>query len=207
MKQLEIDPLTAPGAHQAELLRIPSGSARKLEIMDTIEYRTIDKSAWERGPWDDEPDKKQWRDPSTGLACLIVRGPLGALCGYVGVPSGHPWHGKDYDDCGTYMPKPEGYEDDWYPRVHGGLTFAKGCGHSSDPAYGICHIPGADQPDDAWWLGFDCAHCDDYTSMTHTDAYRAQWPSRGQIYRDQAYVEREVAQLAWQAAHVATPSQ
>lgn len=26
-----------------------------------MEYRTIDKSDWTRGPWDDEPDKKQVR--------------------------------------------------------------------------------------------------------------------------------------------------
>ena len=29
--------------------------------MKTIEYRTIDKSAWPRGEWDAEPDKMQWR--------------------------------------------------------------------------------------------------------------------------------------------------
>lgn len=81
--------------------------------METIEYRTIDKSGWGNGAWVAEPDKKQWKDPTTGLPCLIVRNPVGALCGYVGVPNGHPAYGKDYDDV----------EVD----VHGGLTFAHRC--------------------------------------------------------------------------------
>lgn len=62
--------------------------------METIEYRTVDKSKWGDGPWQDEPDKKQWRDPETGLPCLIVRGPGGALCGYVGVPANSPAFGR-----------------------------------------------------------------------------------------------------------------
>lgn len=82
--------------------------------MERVEYRNvIDKAEWPRGAWDDEPDKIQWQDEATGLPCLIVRGPSGALCGYVGVAPGHPWHGKDYDDCGV--------------DVHGGLTFASKC--------------------------------------------------------------------------------
>jgi hypothetical protein len=61
--------------------------------VETKEYRTIDKTLWPRGEWDDEPDKMQWQDEATGLPCLIVRGPVGALCGYVGVPEGHPCFG------------------------------------------------------------------------------------------------------------------
>lgn len=54
--------------------------------MERIEYRgVVDKSGWARGVWDSEPDKIQWQDAETGLPCLIVRGPVGALCGYVGV--------------------------------------------------------------------------------------------------------------------------
>ena len=87
--------------------------------MERIEYRgVIDKTDWLRGPWDSEPDKIQWRDEATGLPCLIVRGPAGSLCGYVGVAPGHPWHGKHYDD---------GCDVD----VHGGLTFAHGCAEIS----------------------------------------------------------------------------
>ncbi len=170
--------------------------------METIEYHTIDKSDWERGPWDNEPDKKQWQDAETGLPCLIVRNGSGALCGYVGVPVGHPWHGLDYDSCGKYLPKPDGYDPDWYPDVHGGLTFAAGCGHGDDPSKGICHIPGAGEPDDVWWLGFDCAHAGDKTNMAYPLSHRERWPDRGGVYRDQAYVERECASLAKQALSI-----
>lgn len=81
--------------------------------MKTIEYHRVDKSEWGDGAWQQEPDKKQWRDEATGLPCLIVRGPSGGLCGYVGVAPGHPLHGKDYDAVDA--------------DVHGGLTFAHGC--------------------------------------------------------------------------------
>lgn len=96
--------------------------------MKTIEYRTVDKSQWGDGPWQNEPDKKQWRDPETGLPCLIVRGPAGALCGYVGVSEDHPWYGKEYDNHDLEWDDPE---RDRLPgsvlRVHGGVTFAGGC--------------------------------------------------------------------------------
>lgn len=91
--------------------------------MERIEYRNvIDKTEWARGAWDQEPDKIQWQDEATGLPCLIVRGPSGALCGYVGVAPDHPWHGKDYDSCEV--------------EVHWGLTFAHGCAEISREKWG-----------------------------------------------------------------------
>lgn len=168
--------------------------------METIEYRNvIDKTGWERGEWDLEPDKVQWQDEATGLPCLIVRGPSGALCGYVGVPVGHPWHGADYDSCGRYSPKPEGYEPDWYPDVHGGLTYASGCNHPDDQARGICHVPGDGEPDDTWWLGFDCAHAGDHCPKY--SAYSTRWPD--DAYRDIDYVRGECQKLAKQAIEAA----
>jgi hypothetical protein len=99
-------------------------------IIPTHEYRTIDKSTWGDGAWQAEPDKVQWVDEATGLDCLIVRGPSGALCGYVGVPESHPLHGKDYSGC-TRDPRCEENWCDHSPesrlRVHGGLTFADAC--------------------------------------------------------------------------------
>lgn len=89
--------------------------------METIEYRTEDKSSWGDGPWQSEPDKKQWLDPETGLPCLIVRGPHGALCGYVGVPRSHPYYGKHYD------------HEDVSVEVHWGLTFANLCAPAPTP--------------------------------------------------------------------------
>ena len=66
--------------------------------METIEYfRVVDKSGWNDGPWFDEPDKRQWPDAATGLPCILVRGPSGAWCGYVGMPPTHPAHGLHYD--------------------------------------------------------------------------------------------------------------
>lgn len=95
--------------------------------METIEYRTVDKSDWADGPWKNEPDKRQWQDPETGLPCLIVRGPAGALCGYVGVPKGHPWHGMGYSGNGEWGSPEREKSPEAVVDVHGGLTFAGGC--------------------------------------------------------------------------------
>lgn len=65
--------------------------------MEARSWNSVDKSAWGDGPWQSEPDKMQWQDEATGFACLIVRDPMGALCGYVGVPETHPAHGLSYD--------------------------------------------------------------------------------------------------------------
>ena len=137
-----------------------------------LEYRYMDKSSWiRRGEWDDEPDKLQWTDIDTGLVCLIVRGPVGALCGYVGVPEGHPWYKTDpYADC------------------HGGVTFTGFCQEANDE-HGICHV-GDDTP---WWIGFDCAHSGDLTPGAMYD--RGEWFS---TYRNINYVKRECALLAQQ---------
>lgn len=116
--------------------------------MQTREWTFIDKAVWGEGPWVGEPDKMQWQDPATGLPCLIVRNSecTGALCGYVGVPPGHPLHGKSYNDVEV--------------SVHGGLTFADKCRPEADDG-GICHVADPGEPDDVWWLGFDCAHAMD----------------------------------------------
>ena len=63
---------------------------------------------------------------------------IGYRCGYVRIPAGHPWHGKDYDSVEPH------------PDVHGGLTFAE---HDTDCGKG--------GEDNAWWFGFDCAHYGD----------------------------------------------
>ena len=101
---------------------------------------------WTEGPWDSEPDKVVWVDSFTDLDCMIVRNHSGAWCGYVGVPPGHRWHGKRYQDID--------YDLDPDLDVHGGLTFTAGC----EPDTPLCHTPVAGRPDDIWWLGFDCHH-------------------------------------------------
>ena len=161
--------------------------------METKEYRTIDKTSWPRGEWDDEPDKMQWQDEATGLPCLIVRGPVGALCGYVGVPEGHPHFGKDYNDCTPLTPLEENQH---YIDVHGGLTYADACQATDDESRHICHVPSPGEPDHVWWFGFDCAHAGDLCPKYWSEERYAGYGYES--YRSLAYVKREVARLARQ---------
>lgn len=157
--------------------------------MQTLEYKFVDKGKWGSGPWDDEPDKRQWQDPATGFPCLIVRAEgTGALCGYVGVPKGHRWHRKDYSDVDA--------------SVHGGVTYTAAC--DRDEVRGICHKVEPGEPDDMWWVGFDCAHYMDVSPAM--DAALGTLPmlaprKRESVYRDWAYVESEVRNLALQAKY------
>ena len=95
-----------------------------------------ERERWPKGPWDDEPDHAEF--VHVGFPCLIHRNNMGAWCGYVGVPPGHPWHGKPYEDVDA--------------SAVGGLSYSEACQGS------ICHVPAPGEPDDVWWLGFDCAH-------------------------------------------------
>jgi hypothetical protein len=85
-------------------------------MSENIEYK-VDRDGWPRGPWDNEEDSYEWRDEDTGLPCLIIRNSLGALCGYVGVPPWHPFHG-----C-----KDDGSSDVGSMDVHGGVTYTNKC--------------------------------------------------------------------------------
>lgn len=63
-------------------------------------------------------------------------------CGYVGVNQGHPLWGMEY--------RSNDYENPIMDfGVHGGITFT-GFHKKNFPA------------NDIWWIGFDCAHSDDY---------------------------------------------
>jgi hypothetical protein len=179
--------------------------------MKTIEYTTIDKSAWGQGPWVYEPDKRQWQDPATGLPCLIVRGPVGALCGYVGVPPGHPAYGMSYDCYSAW--DEDGNERELTPierainelNAHGGLTFADSCSHGA-PERSICHVVEDGEVDQIHWFGFDCAHCGDLAPMMARDvdvlmkydAKQSLYRHQDETYRDFTYVERQVTELAAQ---------
>ncbi len=155
-------------------------------------WNNTDKSDWIDGEWKNEPDKCQWIDEKTGLDCLIVRGPTGALCGYVGVPKSHRFYGKSYNDLVTL-------------EVHGGLTFSNKCqrpGSSRNvtASRGICHT-GDMANKIVWWLGFDCAHAGDVTpGYQHNlpPQLRLSWP--GDTYKNIDYVKREVESLAKQLA-------
>lgn len=158
----------------------------------------IDRSRWPKGPWDGEPDKVQWIDEATGLDCLIVRNGSGNLCGYVGVPEGHPFFLVGYSDCPP--PVKCDVEALWcehspghVTNVHGGLTYSNLCaGH-------ICHVPEAGRPDRVWWLGFDTAHSGDVTPG-YPESLRALFANG--TYKDVPYVKAECARLAEQLATV-----
>ena len=158
--------------------------------METLEYRTMDKSNWGFGPWQDEPDKKQWFDKETGYPCLIVRNDFGALCGYVGIPEDHPFYNKGYDEV---------YDAGENIEVHGGLTFADFCHNTGDEKRAICHI-GDDKP---WWFGFDCAHYGDIAPKIDNEMRKHGISSFVDdfwhySYKDFSYVTAEVERLAKQ---------
>lgn len=79
------------------------------------------------------PDRVLGRGEHLGFEWLVTHNNMGHRCGYVRVPAGHPWHGKDRGDVDV--------------RVHGGLTFG-------EPDVD-CDKGG---PDDAHWFGCDFAH-------------------------------------------------
>jgi hypothetical protein len=116
----------------------------------------------------------------------VVCNPLGFRCGYVRIPRGHLWHGKDYSEVNA--------------SVHGGLNFAEAdshCGKGGD--------------DNAWWLGFSCDHvlidAPDPALPTY-DKQEAEFMSRvmtwddwpAQVIRDTPFVEAECKRLIDQAA-------
>jgi len=170
--------------------------------LQTIEYtyREDEKAKWGDGPWNDECDKRQWLDEQSGLPCLIVRGPMGQWCGYVGVPSSHPLFEVGYNQIhsggfldllevwatGELAPRPYSLE------VHGGLTFADFCAPEGKE-HGICHVVEPGEDDRVWWLGFDCGH----TGDVHPGIREF---FSGDVYRTQDYVTQETVSLAHQLA-------
>ena len=116
-----------------------------------------------------------------GFEWEVTSNRIGYRCGYVRIPPGHPWHGKGYDDVRT--------ADGGWPDVHGGLTFAEAdtdCGKGGE--------------DNAWWLGFDCAHYDDAPDpeLPGYDA-RMSFAHRGDMVKTTAYVQAECLNLIRQA--------
>lgn len=88
---------------------------------------------WGRGEWDDEPDEEIWVED--GIKCLIFRDPhMGYLCGYVVLPEGHIWVGRE-----------TGFEG-FFGLGHCGITFSK---LATKRVFG------------GWTLGFDCNHFGD----------------------------------------------
>jgi len=115
-----------------------------------------------------------------GFEWMVIHNGSGYRCGYVRVPLGHPWHGKDYHDL--------------IADVHGDITFAE--------ADVPCDAPGLDTD---WWLGFDCAHAGDAPDPSlpvHEGSLSfAPWSRPGDVVRTQEYVEAECRSLCQQAAN------
>lgn len=168
----------------------------------------MDRNNWGDGPWTSEPDAIYWTDDETEMPCLIWRGHLGQLNGYVGVDGDHPYFGLDYDqidmiDC---------------TGAHGGLTFAGSARrdlpfrvHPKHRVQKKWNKRWSVSALGLWWFGFDCAHGGDYTPglMSINRLVESKMPEHLrdlrkhlplEIYRDVAYVRNEVAQLA---AHLA----
>jgi hypothetical protein len=165
--------------------------------MKTKTYTTIDRKGWAAGAWDGEPDKMQWQDEATKLPCLAVRHQIsGHWCGYVGVADGHPCYGVEYSNVDV--------------EVHGGLTFSSMCDPKESEAEGICHVPDAGEPDQVWWLGFDCAHCGDARPAPPMDLISSELSAafarifNEGTYRTLAYVQQECASLAKQLSEMKT---
>ncbi|SOB80678.1 hypothetical protein SAMN06297144_1184 [Sphingomonas guangdongensis] len=155
------------------------------------------------GAWALEADKIAWTDPMSGYACIILRDAKGMhLRGFVAVPPGHPFYGRQ---VGTLV----GYEIG----VHGGLDYSSECQHRQPEYRSVCHVrikqrqprqihanAAAKAHDDAWWLGFSCNHPGD------------AWPNiSGRLvtneplaglneatYKDERYVYGECVRLALQ---------
>lgn len=160
-------------------------------MSDRVYNGVLDKTTWAPGPWHDEPDKIQWVDETTGLDCLIVRNHHGALCGYVGVPPGHPAHGRLFDDIDGTL------------EVHRGLSYSDRCQEDAQESRGICHVPAPGRPADVWWLGFDCQHAWDLApgfAARERELGLPAHPPFGETYKTIAYVREEVARLAAQLA-------
>lgn len=69
-----------------------------MTAVETIRCRhgVVDRRGWEEGPWQREPDVGEWTDPGTGFVCKMMRGQDGAWAGYVGLPIGHRYWGRDF---------------------------------------------------------------------------------------------------------------
>ena len=86
--------------------------------------KTINKSAWPVGPWQDEPDYLEWIE--SGYACYAMRNQMGSWCGYIGIPLGHSMYGKYYGDLPL--------------DVHGGLTYSASDGDTWWVGFDCAHL-------------------------------------------------------------------
>jgi hypothetical protein len=145
------------------------------------------RDEWGPGPWDGEPDHVDWYDEATGMVCMINRGPLGALCGYVGVEPEHPLHGAEASDKRLD-----------HVECHGDINYASACEEGGE----ICHVPAEGRSHDVWWFGFDCGHGYDVVPEFANNPRLRDIANRYGVYRDIAYVTKVVTKMAADLAAV-----
>jgi len=144
--------------------------------IEAIQLVRVSKFEHIAGEWDDEEDLQKFE--SSGYQCIVLRGPVGSLNGYVELPLGHPSFGKHYDDVDV--------------EVHGGLT------------YGSHTNPDTGEKDLGFWLGFDTAHAGDITPKTSSllrafsEAFEPRPGGTKDTYKNFAYVREQVVSLAKQ---------
>lgn len=151
-------------------------------------YNLIDQTLknWGTGPWQHEPDRIWWTEPS-GLKCAINRNPsLGQWCGYVGVPLGHPLFETGYEDIQGEM------------QVHGGLTYSGGLWfHDIDEDDD--ENPHENDMQSLQWFGFDCGHfMDTAPGMAHFFEALDPGAMVGKSYKTVHYAYHETTMLAVQ---------
>ena len=115
-----------------------------------------------------------------GFKWQVTHNGIGYRCGYIKVPSDHPWYGKNID-----------HRDINSITVHGSITFAK----PDIP----CTI-GEETDDNGYWLGFDAAHAGDLADLDlpfdHEESKQFQqlfsenFPKRGTIKTTEYMIEQ-----------------
>lgn len=130
--------------------------------------------------------KADWTT-AAGLRAVVVMNDMGFHCGYVGVPKGHPYYGRNYN----YMP--DSIE------VHGGLTY---CTDDEGCTYPV-------PSDGLWWFGYDCAHLYDGRDPAWVNP-AAEYGFRDfhtGTFRDLDYCKAQCESLARQFANPVTEEQ
>lgn len=160
---------------------------RWVRVPELTEREPFGRESWGEGPWQDEPDLVEWRRPGSSLPRLAVRGGMGAWCGYVGVPEGHPLYGANPHEVEL--------------EAHGGVNYGDHC------AGAVCHVPEPGEAGEVYWLGFDCGHFMDISPRLDatTRHVMAGYRAAGLLgrealgtYKTVSYVVHEVERLAEQ---------
>lgn len=144
-------------------------------------YDLIDKSAWNRGPWDSEPDMVNLYHEDSDLYCRIIRmESSGSLNGYVALHKGHRWYKKNYNDIDV--------------SVHGGLTYSRLSEKEDEGIEEMMpNVLYEGYKGLTYWIGFDTSHYRDLSP----GYYNFRLLQDGE-YRDLGYIMNELTELCKQ---------